>query len=92
MNPVLEMAKHVVFHEIKTLKIERPAKFGGPIEFQGYDELEKAYANGSLHPQDLKNAVAEEISKIIEPLRMYFETDKEAKECLETVKKAQVTR
>jgi tyrosyl-tRNA synthetase len=92
MNPVLDMAKHVVFHENKTFKIERPAKFGGTIEFESYQELEEAYAHGGLHPQDLKNAVAEEISKIINPIRKYFETNKQAKEHLEALKQSQVTR
>jgi tyrosyl-tRNA synthetase len=92
MNPVLDMAKHVVFHENKAFRIERPAKFGGTIEFESYQELEAAYAQGGLHPQDLKNAVAGEISKILGPIREYFETNKQAKEHLETLKLSQVTR
>jgi tyrosyl-tRNA synthetase len=92
MNPVLDIAEHVVFHENKIFKIERPARFGGTVEFENYNELEKAYAQGNLHPQDLKNGVAGEISKIINPIRRYFETDKQAKEHLETLKQAQVTR
>jgi tyrosyl-tRNA synthetase len=92
MNPLLEIAKHVIFHENKTFKIDRPTKFGGPLEFQTYEELENTYGQGNLHPQDLKNATATELAKILEPLRNYFETDKEAKESLETVKEAQVTR
>lgn len=92
MNPILELVNHVVFHEKKAFKIERPAKFGGSIEFQNYEELEKVYAQGKLHPQDLKNAVAEELNKILEPIRNYFEKDREAKDCLETVKRAEVTR
>ncbi|MEM3824458.1 MAG: tyrosine--tRNA ligase, partial [Candidatus Bathyarchaeia archaeon] len=92
MNPILDIAKHVVFHETKTFKIERPTKFGGTIEFENYEELEKAYAQGKLHPQDLKNAVAEELSKIISPIRKYFETNKQAKEHLEVLKEAQITR
>ena len=92
MNPVLEIVKHVVFHENKTFKIDRPTKFGGSIEFQNYETLEKAYAQGNLHPQDLKNAIAEQLAKILEPVRTYFETNKEAKEHLETLKKAQITR
>jgi len=92
MNPVLEIAKYVIFHESKTFKIERPAKFGGTIEFENCQDLEKTYANGSLHPQDLKNAVADELNKILKPIREYFEIDKEAKESLETVKQAQITR
>jgi tyrosyl-tRNA synthetase len=92
MNPVLDIAEHVVFHENRVFKIERPAKFGGTIEFESYQELKEAYAQGGLHPQDLKNAVAEEISKIIRPIRAYFETNKQAKEHLEALKQSQVTR
>jgi tyrosyl-tRNA synthetase len=92
MNPVLEIVKHVIFHENKTFLIERLAKFGGTIEFQSYEELEKAYRIGEVHPQDLKNAVAKEIAIILEPVRKYFETDKEAREFVEIVKKAEVTR
>jgi tyrosyl-tRNA synthetase len=92
MNPVLEIVRYVVFHETKTLKIERPAKFGGTVDFESYQELENAYAHGDLHPQDLKDAVADGLAKILEPIRRYFEENKEAKEHFETVKKAQVTR
>lgn len=91
-NPVLDITKHIIFRETKTLTIERPAKFGGPIEFQNYRELETAYAQGKLHPQDLKNTVAEQLIKILEPVRTYFKNNKEAAQCLNTVKKANVTR
>jgi len=91
-NPVLDITKHIIFRETKTLTIERPAKFGGPIEFQNYRELETAYAQGKLHPQDLKNTVAEQLIRILEPVRTYFKNNKEAAQCLNTVKKANVTR
>jgi len=91
-NPVLDITKHIIFRETKTLAIERPAKFGGSIEFQSYRELETAYAQGKLHPQDLKNTVAEQLVKILEPVRTYFKNNKEAAQCLNTVKKANVTR
>ncbi len=42
--------------------------------------------------KSLKNAVANELAKILAPVRKYFETNKEAKECLETVRKAKITR
>jgi tyrosyl-tRNA synthetase len=92
MNPVLEIVKHVIFHENETFTVERPTKFGGTITFESYEGLEKAYRTGQLHPQDLKNAVAKELAKMLEPIRRYFETDKEARESLEVVKKAEVTR
>ncbi|HIJ08422.1 TPA: tyrosine--tRNA ligase [Candidatus Bathyarchaeota archaeon] len=92
MNPILEIAKHVIFHERKSLKIQRPSKFGGAVEFERFEELEEAYAQGNLHPMDLKNSVADEIARILEPIRKYFETDKEAAECLDVVRKTKVTR
>ena len=91
-NPIIDICKYIIFREKETFKIERPAKFGGNIEFQNYNELEKAFEQGKLHPQDLKNTVAEQLVKILEPVRRYFETNKEANQCLEAVKKSKVTR
>lgn len=91
-NPILEIVKYVIFHETETFEIERPEKFGGTIQFQSYEDLEKAYSKGELHPQDLKNSVARMLAKILKPIREYFETDKEAKECLEMLKRTQVSR
>jgi tyrosyl-tRNA synthetase len=91
-NPVLDITKHIIFREKQILKIERPAKFGGTVEYQSFKELEAAYVQGKLHPQDLKNAVAQELATILEPVRRYFENDKEAKECLEVVKNVKITR
>ncbi|NWF87547.1 tyrosine--tRNA ligase [Candidatus Bathyarchaeota archaeon] len=92
MNPILEIVKYVIFHEKNTFRIERPAKFGGAIEFQNYKELEKSYSQGNLHPQDLKNAVAKELAIILEPIRRYFETNKEANEHLNVLKTVEITR
>ena len=91
-NPIIDIAKHIIFRENPTFKIERPAKFGGPIEFQNFQELERAYISGKLHPQDLKTSVAEQLVKTLEPVRRYFGNNKEAKECLNVIKNAKVTR
>jgi tyrosyl-tRNA synthetase len=91
-NPVLEMCKFIIFREKKTFAVDRPARFGGPIEFHSLQDLQKAYREGKLHPQDLKNAVAEELANILKPVREYFETNEKAKECLNTVKEATITR
>lgn len=72
-NPVLEFAKFLVFHEFKEMKIERPAKFGGEVRFASYSELEKAFAEGKLHPADLKNGTANALDEIIAPVRKHFE-------------------
>jgi len=91
-NPVLGITKHIIFREIQTLRIERPVKFGGPTEFQSYRELETAYTQGKLHPQDLKNSVAEELVRILEPARTYFKNNDEARSCLSVIKNAKITR
>jgi tyrosyl-tRNA synthetase len=91
-NPVLDICKYIIFREKDTFTIERPTKFGGTAEFQSYRELEKAYEQGNLHPQDLKNTVGKELAIILEPVRRYFINNREAEECLEAVKKVQITR
>ena len=91
-NPVMDICKHIIFREKPLFTIERPARFGGTIEFHSFTELETAYAKGKLHPQDLKNGVAAELAEILEPVRRYFGNNKEAQECLDAVRKAKITR
>jgi len=64
-NPVLEISKLVVFPRVKEFTIERPEKFGGNAVFENYSELEKAFAEKTLHPADLKPAVARALAKIL---------------------------
>jgi tyrosyl-tRNA synthetase len=91
-NPVLEYAKYIVFEARSELKIERPEKYGGNLEFSSYDELEKAFVKGDLKSIDLKGAVASAINELLEPTRKHFESDEKAKELLEKVKGYSVTR
>ena len=91
-NPVMEVCRLIIFRDNRTFKVERPSKFGGPLAFNSLEELQKTYAEGKLHPADLKNAVAEELARILEPVRRYFDTNREAAECLEATRKFRVTR
>jgi tyrosyl-tRNA synthetase len=74
-NPVLEMCKFVIFPDLdgKQFLIERPEKYGGNLSFITYKELEDAYTAGLLHPLDLKNATANHINVILEPVHAFFE-------------------
>ncbi len=90
-NPIMEYCKYIIFEKFRTLKIERPAKFGGDLEITSHDELEKIFEKGELHPMDLKNAAAIRINELIEPVRKHFESGK-AKELLEQVESFKVTR
>jgi tyrosyl-tRNA synthetase len=91
-NPVIDICKHIIFREKEILTVSRQQKFGGTIEFTSFSELKKAYEEGKLHPQDLKNAVAIHLSEILDPVRRYFANHKEAMNCLNIIKKAKITR
>ncbi|MFA6214460.1 MAG: tyrosine--tRNA ligase [Candidatus Micrarchaeia archaeon] len=73
-NPVLEMCEVFLMRNGTPLKITRPAKFGGDVEFASYPELKGAYLAGKLHPMDLKGAAASALAKMLEPSRKYFES------------------
>ncbi len=73
LNPILDWTKHLIFsRDYSSLSITRPEKFGGDVKYDSYETLEKDFANKKLHPVDLKNAVAEELIKILEPAREHF--------------------
>lgn len=71
-NPILQIAKLIIFPRIKKFEIQRPEKFGGNISFDSYEELEQIYQSKNLHPMDLKNAVIAELQQIIAPIRKNF--------------------
>ncbi len=73
-NPVLQIVKHIIFaYYTKKFTVPRDEKWGGDVHFDSYESLEKAYLKGELHPMDLKNAVAEELIRILKPVREYVE-------------------
>jgi tyrosyl-tRNA synthetase len=88
-NPVMDIMSLIVFPRLGTVKIERPAKYGGPVEFHSFNELSEAYAAGRLHPQDLKKGTADSLGQILEPVRTYFEKHPQN---LVKVKQLSVTR
>jgi tyrosyl-tRNA synthetase len=91
-NPVLDYTKEIIFRARKEMTIERPSKFGGPLSFGSYKDLEQAYRLGKLHPLDLKMAVVEHLDKLVKPVRLHFERNKRAKRLYDLVRKGEVTR
>ncbi len=68
-NPLLEIARHVIYHEFDEISVERPEKFGGNVLYSDYSKLESDFARKKLHPTDLKQTVANYLIKIIHPIR-----------------------
>ena len=52
--------------------ISRPEKFGGPSHYSSYSELHDAFAKKEVHPGDLKNAVTDALTRLLEPIRQEF--------------------
>ena len=72
-NPVLGIAKLILFPRRGSLTISRDAKFGGDVTFRSYAELAGVYARGELHPKDLKAGVAAALNTELAPVHRYFE-------------------
>ena len=72
-NPVLQIAKNIIFPRLPSgLTIERKLKFGGPISFATYQDLADTFVQKKIHPLDVKMALANELNKIITPIRDEF--------------------
>jgi tyrosyl-tRNA synthetase len=69
-NGVLAFLKYVlmVLKEDRSEEfiVERDAKYGGNLVYKKYEEIEKDFKNKKLHPLDLKNATAKEVSKLLD--------------------------
>lgn len=72
-NGLMAFLKHVVMvlkqDQNKEFVVKRPEKYGGNLNYKNYDEIEKDFVAKKLHPLDLKNAVADEINVLLEPMQ-----------------------
>jgi len=67
-NPVLDIAKILIFPVFENLEISRPEKFGGDVTYNSYEDLEKDFLGKKLHPMDLKNIVGEKLAEMFKKL------------------------
>ena len=71
-NPMLMIAKYIIFPRFGRMDIERPEKYGGNVSYDSYEALTEAYFSGALGPVDLKSGVAEGINKVLAPVNEFF--------------------
>ena len=88
-NPVIDICRFIIFTNQSTFTIKRPDKYGGDLVLTGARDLEDTFQDRLLHPLDLKNAVADHIIALLEPVRAYFEDHPEN---FETIKKLEISR
>jgi tyrosyl-tRNA synthetase len=72
-NGVMAFLKYVLMtieqDNKNSFVIKRDKKFGGDLKYKSFEDLEKDYLAKKIHPLDLKNAVAEELSKLLKPIQ-----------------------
>ena len=68
-NGIMAFLKYVIMTIKEDRKekfvVKRDKKYGGDLVYGDYRTIEKDFINKKLHPLDLKNAVAEEINKVL---------------------------
>jgi len=72
-NPVLAIVERLIIPATGRFSLIRPEKFGGNVDFDDYRKLCEMYAAGKIHPKDLKENVARELTALLEPIRIHFE-------------------
>jgi len=88
-NPIIDVMRLIAFPMLGSVHIDRPEKYGGPIDFRSFNELQSAYAAGKLHAQDLKKGASDSLATILKPIRDHFAQHPDS---LNKVKKITVTR
>ena len=72
-NGIMAFLKYVlmVIKEDKkeSFIVEIDKKYGGNLSYKSYEEVEKDFVSKKLHPLDLKNAVAKEISVLLNSIQ-----------------------
>ncbi len=71
-NPIIQLSQYIVFPIMGQMKIERETKFGGDVAFENLQDLQDSYLKKELHPSDLKNALARELTEIFSRAREFF--------------------
>lgn len=71
-NGVMAFLKHVIMvlkeDAGEEFVIDRPEKFGGPLRYKAYANIEADYVEKKIHPLDLKKAVGAEINALLAPI------------------------
>jgi tyrosyl-tRNA synthetase len=91
LNPILEIANYILLRgKEKEFEIIN-AKTGERRVYTSYAQLENEYKEGKIHPADLKNTVANELIKLLEPAYKHF-TEGPGKKYLEEMREIKITR
>ncbi|MFX0098073.1 MAG: tyrosine--tRNA ligase [Candidatus Hodarchaeota archaeon] len=86
-NPVTDILKYTIFNEVDSFLIERKPKFGGDVTYNSFLDFSKDFKEGTIHPLDLKFAVAKNLAEILKPSRKFFDKHSAILDEMEKLKK-----
>jgi tyrosyl-tRNA synthetase len=76
-NGLLAITKYVLFkfleQEQRNFEINRPEQYGGKITYETYEKIEQDFQDKKLSSIDLKQGVADELIRLITPIREELE-------------------
>ncbi|OGK57879.1 tyrosine--tRNA ligase, partial [Candidatus Roizmanbacteria bacterium RIFCSPLOWO2_02_FULL_41_9] len=67
-NPVLEYYRYILFEKFPQIILERPAKYGGAVILNSYQNLERLYGEKKIHPLDIKQTAVVLLDKLLQPV------------------------
>lgn len=94
VNPVIDISRYVIWPYLirkeQTFEITN-GKTGKAITYSSQKEMEEAFAQGAIHPVDIKSSVANYLAEILEPAREYF-TSGPGKSSLDDLNQIKITK
>ena len=68
-NPVLDIARILIFPFFGKIEVKRPEKFGGNKKYASYVGLQEDFLTKKLHPADLKTVIGERLVEMFAKVR-----------------------
>ena len=88
-NPCIDFTRYFIFKIFKKITIERNQENGGNKTYTDFTSFLEDYEAGLVHPGDLKPALSKGLNLLLEPVRLHFKYNTEAKSLLSTIKQYQ---
>uniref|UniRef100_H3CV18 Tyrosine--tRNA ligase n=1 Tax=Tetraodon nigroviridis TaxID=99883 RepID=H3CV18_TETNG len=73
-NGVLSFVKYVLFPLRGEFCVKRDPKWGGDKTYTQFEEVEKDFAEETVHPGDLKASVEAALNQLLDPIRKKFQS------------------
>ncbi|KEP61071.1 UNVERIFIED_CONTAM: tRNA synthetases class I family protein [Hammondia hammondi] len=91
-NPCVTYVEQLIFPAFGEFAVKRSEANGGDVTYATVEQFRNAYIKGNLHPGDLKESLARELNRRLEPIRKHFTENEHAKQLLQQIKAYKVTK